>query len=558
MKSILLFVIALLTFEVTVAQYIISPGELSAGTHNDVSDPLGTVVPGLTYRKGAVKYNHTNHSFSLGTDAGWLTQFSDGPLPSNWGTTSTNTDYFLYQGTNTIAGTDGIALFDTVHFDIGAGNIMQITNNRQGILDQPGGEVSGGIIIGRALHFNNGITTTDRQKPVNSAIVFVNNAFYTGGLTDAQHVDGFVSEVNYLFGDNTPFGHGGDFTFPVGNGAEVYQLRRVGTFNDGLMIVTVGWVDGDPGATTDPTQGAINPTTPGSLGTGISAVVPVGFWDWHVQDGENLNPGGSEFGGAESLAENQTITVSIPALDGILLGGNASDLRLIGYDAVNFEWKNLGTAGATGLTKGSTLSGIIPAGTTITALAIGSINNIILPVNFKSFTATATGCAASLQWQTGMEQNNSHFIVERSTNGTDFTAIGRVKAVGNSNNTSTYTFTDAAPANGVNYYRITQADFNGKQSSSEVRIVRIQCGNGAVVKAYPNPTAGRVTIQDMGKSVMQVNVIAANGQTVVRYAPTQNQSNTITLNLQQIPNGIYLLQMINKDGTIEVIKLLKQ
>ena len=565
MKSILLFILAILLTTVAAAQYEILNDEFMPGVYNDVSNSGGTTVPGITKRMGAVRYNHTNDKFIVNDGGGWLTQFNYGPFPAPYGITSTNTDYFLFQGINEIAGDGGIIVFDTVHFDIGAGNTMNITNHRQGTVT-PYGEVSGGIMIGRALYFNNGITTTDRRYPVNSALVFVNSAFYDGGLTDAQHVDGFVSEINYPDGDNKPFGHNGDFTFPVGNGSEVYPLRRQGIFTDPEHLITVGWVDGNPNITYDPTQGTLNETGPGYLEAGISAVVPVGFWDWHYLHATIPDPSGEDFEGAVALTTNQTITVSIPALDVDFSGFTAADLRLVGYDPRpgQLKWIDLSTGSglpapyATGLTKGSLLSGVIPAGQLITAIAIGSTNNVILPVTFSAFTVKAEGCKALLEWQTGMEQNNSHFVIEHSINGNEFTAIGRVGAVGNSNSLNTYRFKDEVPVSGINYYRITQVDFDGKHSSTDIKAIRIQCnGNAVAIKAYPNPATSQVNIQS-GKAVAQVNVVASNGQTVMKYVPSQNQGGTFSLNIQRVQKGIYLLQVVNKDGTIDVIKLLKQ
>ncbi|MCO5240402.1 MAG: T9SS type A sorting domain-containing protein [Chitinophagaceae bacterium] len=553
MKPTLLFIVALLFTTAVTAQYEINDLELLAGTHSDVSDPGGTSVPHITKRLGGVRYNHTNHNFIVNNGGGWLTLFNEGPYPDPYGRTGNNTDYFLYQGTNEISGNGGIIVFDTVRFNIGAGNIMHITNHRQGTLT-PYGEVSGGIMVGRALYFNNGITTTNRQYPVESAIVFPNSAFYEGGLTDAQHVDGFVSEVNYPLGDDDVLGHGGEFIFPVGNGSEVYQLKRNGTFEDPVYLLTVGWVDGDPNTTVDPTQGIPNPTSNGYLDNTIKTIIPVGFWDWHYLDATEANPGGPGYKGAEALTNNQTITVSIPGLT--LTGATAADLRLVGYDIQNFKWIPLGTTGATGLTKGSLLSGIIPANKVITAIAIGSIQNAILPVSFISFTAKAENCKALLKWETGMEQNNSHFVVERSTNGETFTAIGRVGAAGNSTSVQSYEFTDEAPASGINYYRIIQVDFDGKYSGTEMKPVRIQCNGNTAVKVYPNPAPSQVNIQS-GKAIAQVNIVSAGGQTVMKYVPSQNQG-TLSIHIQHIPNGIYLLQIINKDGTVDAIKLVKQ
>lgn len=556
MKPALLFAAVMLLCGISAfAQYEIPSGTIVSGEYSDRADIYGTTVPGITWRKGGVKYNHINSLLTINDGGGWLTQFNDGPFPDPFGRTGNNSDYFLYTGHNEIAGDGGIVVFDTVYFNIGAGNVMNITQNRQGELT-PYGEVSGGIMVGRALIFNNGITKTNRLYPVRSAIVFANNAYYSGGLTDAQHVDGFVSEINYPDGD-LPLGHGGDFTFPVGNASKVYSLRREGIFEDGEHLLTVGWVDGNPDITEDPTQRTINHTGPGFIETGIAGIIPVGFWDWHYLDATIADPSSEPLRGAGALTEDQTITVSIPALDILYSGFNASDLRLMGYDPSIDQWIKLGSTGATGLTKGSLLAGVIPAGKTITAIAIGSIQHIILPVTFTSFTVKADDCKAILEWQTGVEYNNSYFNVERSTNGSAFEVVARISAAGNSNTSQNYSFTDKTPASGINYYRITQVDFDGKYSSTEVRTIRIACNVKSPLKVYPNPARNRVDIQN-AKAVAQVNIIATNGLVVMKYVPSHNEAGVITLNVQSLQNGIYLLQIINKDGTKDVIKLLKE
>ncbi|HEX5025463.1 MAG TPA: T9SS type A sorting domain-containing protein, partial [Agriterribacter sp.] len=342
----------------------------------------------------------------------------------------------------------------------------------------------------------------------------------------------------------------------------VYQLRRQGAFDEtqSQLQLTVGWVDGDvyDPQTKDPTQnsGFLTDFLPFQL-PDIS-IARAGFWDWQFQDQtDGLST-------PLAMTADQTITVSIPNLTAFP-GLQASDLRLIGYTKT-LDWidlsstSSLPTPYASGLTKGSTLKGVIPAGTVITAILIGSINDIILPVTFNSFAVKSEGCKALLQWETASEQNNSHFTVERSTDGSTFTAIARVGAMGNSSNLNTYKYTDESPANGINYYRITQVDFDGKHSSTEIKTVKIQCngGNEALLRVYPNPATNQVYIQT-GKPVARVNVLSSNGQTVLKYIPSQTGGGgTFPLNIQRLQRGIYLLQLVNKDGTVNVIKLLKQ
>ena len=582
MKCILYLLIALLPLgtlysQVTYTDYS-SPATWDAAVRDDGSNGGITTVNTVITRINGTVYTHNNQTFIISDqNTGWITQFND---LFNMGQVGSNIDYFVYQGTNeittsnTLAGnppyvTGGNIVFDEVYFNIGGSITMHISNILRaytiGNGDTYFGTPPGGITVAKTLHFNNGITTTNRDYPIRGAIVFVNSANYTNTTapTDAQHVDGYVTEYNSTNSSTGAAGHGGTFTFPVGNGTSIYPLQRSGTYADVGYLLTVGWVDGDPGTTKDLTDadpitfpppggsedGTINSTD--QLGSGINSVIPVGFWDWHYQDEVDIN------NIATAMTEDQTITVSIPDLQEY---GDvtASDLRLVGWDAGNGKWINLSslTPGATGLTKGSTLTGVIEGGTTITALAIGSISRV-LPVTFSDFTVKTDGCKAKLQWKTSFEQNNSHFLVEHSTDGIRFSTIGQVSATGNSTTIQTYKYTDNTPAAGANYYRVTQIDFDGKQRSTPIVLVKIKCDASPVVKIYPNPASNTLYIQS-SKTVMQVNVLNSGGQPVLKYAPSTHGSGIFDMNIQQLPAGIYMLQIINKDGTIDVSKLMKK
>ncbi|MFT4018446.1 MAG: T9SS type A sorting domain-containing protein [Agriterribacter sp.] len=517
-----------------------------------------TTVNSIRFRINGVTYNHTTQTFrfpSAPADNAWATDFSYNE--ANFGQIGNNVDNFQFQGTNNITG-NGNIIFDDVYFNIGVNNIMTITNYK-GVFhygEQNFGMPPCGIMITKKLYFNNGITTTNRDYPIQGAIAFVNNASYqySTGLSDAQHVDGFVTEFVHYNNSTGAGGHGGNFTYPVGNSTEVYQLHRSGTLDDFSTLLTVGWVDGDPNTTTDLTGtsgegGSVNYTQTSYLTAPIAAVSAIGFWDWHYQST------GDDTYSAIALSHNQTITVSIPNLSSS--SAAAGDLRLVGWDAGTEKWINLsGTTGATGVTKGSTLTGVIPAGVTITALAIGSVS-AILPVTFGDFTAKPVKCTALLQWKTYTEQNNSHFNVERSQDGIHFSTIAQVSGAGNSTTTKSYEYTDEAPLSGKSYYRITQVDFDGQYSSTPIRLIEMNC-EGASLRVYPNPASNQITVK-AGKAITQVNVLSASGQAVMQYRPSLSQNGGLfNMNIQQLQSGIYILQIINKDGTTDIIKLMKK
>jgi surface protein len=116
-----------------------------------------------------------------------------------------------------------------------------------------------------------------------------------------------------------------------------------------------------------------------------------------------------------------------------------------------------------------------------------------LPVVWLRFIGEQTLGRVRLNWSTASEQNSSHFEIERSTNGIEFTQIGHVTAAGNSQSVSNYEYVDAQPLNGVSYYRLRQVDQNGVYSFSRVLQLKYQTTTAA--RIVPNPTDGPINLQ---------------------------------------------------------------
>lgn len=113
-----------------------------------------------------------------------------------------------------------------------------------------------------------------------------------------------------------------------------------------------------------------------------------------------------------------------------------------------------------------------------------------LPVEWSNFHAKLNEQQeVVLAWRTIAERNNSHFLVERSSDGEQFYSIGKVEAGGTTTGLKDYHFTDTSPEVGTNYYRIQQVDANGKTSTSSVVSVLLSAGSddAPVIVLYPNP-----------------------------------------------------------------------
>lgn len=91
-----------------------------------------------------------------------------------------------------------------------------------------------------------------------------------------------------------------------------------------------------------------------------------------------------------------------------------------------------------------------------------------LPIELEGLSGYNNGFENVISWTTVSEKNNDYFILEKSTNGTDFIEIGQINGAGNSEGVLRYTLNDAYYRNEVNYYRLVQVDFDGKSTRSNI------------------------------------------------------------------------------------------
>ncbi len=91
-----------------------------------------------------------------------------------------------------------------------------------------------------------------------------------------------------------------------------------------------------------------------------------------------------------------------------------------------------------------------------------------LPVEFSSFNVSCRNNGeVKIIWSTQSENNNSHFIIERSTDGIQFDEIGVVQGNGNSTQQIIYEYIDYDRI-GLAYYRIRQVDFDGNSKTTKI------------------------------------------------------------------------------------------
>ena len=175
---------------------------------------------------------------------------------------------------------------------------------------------------------------------------------------------------------------------------------------------------------------------------------------------------------------------------------------------------------------------------------------VVLPLNLLHFNAVKNTSTVQLNWQTTNEINTSHFIVQRSANGTTFNNIGREEARNTSGNND-YSFTDVSPLYGVNFYRLQMVDIDGKSTNSS--IIKIVFAGKNELQVYPNPAKNIITISGL-QSKGIIKIISADGRFMKQMSVT---GNSMLINISTLTNGMYILQY-NDEKKMQQLKILKK
>lgn len=180
-----------------------------------------------------------------------------------------------------------------------------------------------------------------------------------------------------------------------------------------------------------------------------------------------------------------------------------------------------------------------------------------LPVTLVNFTATAEQASVNLNWTTASEINNSGFEIQRSANTNQWKSLGFVKsnvASGNTQLRQTYRFTDSAPLDGTNYYRLRQVDLDGNSSHSPVRSVSIENALTRIT-VYPNPVRDQLTVKGLS-GLETIEVQDLSGRSVAQSRNEAGQSEK-TFPVKSLLNGMYIITIHTLDGKSVSHKMVK-
>lgn len=249
---------------------------------------------------------------------------------------------------------------------------------------------------------------------------------------------------------------------------------------------------------------------------------------------------------------NMLGTLLSPVTDGKKFNGSQSDYGGIDTSATELmaTAKYVNTNNVT-IRLGATTTGTVGNANRMYSVWFKNFNYIApistLPVKLTAFTASLNNDKVNLKWETASEINVSHFEIERSTDGINFTQAAVVFAYGSATDKASYSFTDnvAGFRQSVVYYRLRSVDVDGKNDISETRIIRLAAQeNTLALQTYPNPVSAelRVTVPAGWQNKQTVfEIYSANGNLTARKTTTGNNQ-TETFSTVNLAPGFYIVR----------------
>jgi hypothetical protein len=348
------------------------------------------------------------------------------------------------------------------------------------------------------------------------------------------------------FGEVTPSrlvmgGGGGAGTTNNGTGSPANGFASSGAAGGGIIILSANAITGSGNVKANGSAGNLSVQNDGAGGGGAGGAILIysktgslttlyasakggNGGSNELTGGPSHGPGGGGGGGIlySNTALNATSTVA---------GGNA------------------GTTNGGTTTFGATAGAVGVISLTIAQAQTPSfpIACTVLAVEFQHIAATANDGINTITWQVAHETSTLEYIVERSTDGINFSAIGHVASPDQTSGVKQYTFNDnnGIAGAGMVYYRVQQKEASGNDQYSKV--VSLQM-NGLVttLTVFPNPARSSATVSFVASSNSDISLglFDLKGSRIwQKQLRVSAGANTIVLDqLGSVPNGLYLLQ----------------
>ncbi len=184
----------------------------------------------------------------------------------------------------------------------------------------------------------------------------------------------------------------------------------------------------------------------------------------------------------------------------------------------------------------------------------------VLPVKFSYLNASKVNGYNTLSWKAECTGAELSYVIERSGDGRNFTAINTI-AASQVTCSQPFSYNDNAVLSGTVFYRIKVINVDGISINSGIVKVGAQAVDMRLAGILPNPVSNtaQLNIIISKKDKVDLAIISPEGKVVYRNVlQLQAGSSIIPLEIATLSKGTYILRGVFGDGQISHIKFIKQ
>lgn len=178
----------------------------------------------------------------------------------------------------------------------------------------------------------------------------------------------------------------------------------------------------------------------------------------------------------------------------------------------------------------------------------------VLPLEWSTVRAFRRDGKAIVQWSAYGAEPGDHFIVERSSSGTDWLPVGEPVSAIIIPGHHTYSIADDQVPDAQTFYRIKLMYGNGNTGS--MRMAMVPAIKDGQVTVYPNPVKDRLTLQSSVAGISVIQVYDATGK-LVHSAASGNVS-FYSFGTSLLLPGYYRLRLTLTNGRTLWYPVIKQ
>lgn len=400
-----------------------------------------------------------------------------------------------------------------------------------------------GITVNSDITFNNTVTFTNGVVTVNSANVLTLSASASVvNVGNGRYVDGKVKKIG-----------SGDFEFPVGKTiglVKSYVPIKISSLTSTLATdsYTAEYKRGSSYS-----LGGIDP----SLSGAIKYISRLDYW---TLDRSVATPAATA-----NVTLNWTAESSNGGSPAFIL--NPNEIVVMHFNAGPNVWDNFGNAGlgtGTATVGNATWSAWANPASSVTtnAFTLGSITFANpLPITVNYINGTKQNGTHLLNWQVSCLNNvSAKMIVERSADNKNFTAVNTVTATA-LRCQQPFDYTDAAPLQGINYYRLKTINDDGKVSYSTTIVLLNKQSGFDMVSLLPNVVTANAVLNIAAAQKTKLNIVItdiAGRQVQQANYNLVAGSNQFEINVASLAAGTYQITGYTAEGLTKTLRFVKQ